>query len=148
MEPVPANASTGMARTFHFNDVIDGYVYTASPAETMAEGKQNDVPNIAGGNRDEGGLTADYAITVDALRKLLQQRYADMADESETLWTGYDGTTGGCRYSPEHVGPESDLAVSLDSEAREDVADKSFYLFLDTPYARSGRGKIWRVPYV
>lgn len=86
MEPVPANASTGMARTFHFNDVIDGYVYTASPAETMAEGKQNDVPNIAGGNRDEGGLTADYAITVDALRKLLQQRYADMADEFLKLY--------------------------------------------------------------
>jgi para-nitrobenzyl esterase len=48
----------------HFGPDVDGYFLPASPAAIFAEGKQNDVPMIAGWNHDEGGSgKADTTIT-------------------------------------------------------------------------------------
>jgi para-nitrobenzyl esterase len=39
--------------TTRFGPVVDGYFLPESPAEIFAAGKQNDVPMLAGWNRDE-----------------------------------------------------------------------------------------------
>lgn len=74
------------ANAIPFNDCLDGYVYTASVLDTIAQGKQNDVPTIAGGNRDEGGVTPNMQMNADAFFSLVKRRYAEMSDEFLELY--------------------------------------------------------------
>ncbi len=46
-----------------FGPDVDGYFLPQSPAATFAAGRQNDVPLMAGWNRDEGGNGQDTTVT-------------------------------------------------------------------------------------
>jgi para-nitrobenzyl esterase len=64
-----------------FGAVVDGYVLTASPSETFALGKQNDVPTITGGNRhDSGGAAPHPTVTAAQFADQSRQRYGDLAE--------------------------------------------------------------------
>jgi para-nitrobenzyl esterase len=73
-----AKISDGPASAFR--PVIDGYVLPADPIQVYAEGKQNDVPELTGMNRDERSSEADYGIIpAAAYQKTMQERYGDLA---------------------------------------------------------------------
>ncbi len=70
-----------------FGPVVDGYVLPASPAEIFAQGKQNDVPTLTGGNlHDNNGSSPHPTITAAAFRQQAKQRYGDLADEFLKLY--------------------------------------------------------------
>ncbi|HEY7401914.1 MAG TPA: carboxylesterase family protein [Candidatus Angelobacter sp.] len=63
--------------------IIDGYVLTQDIATTFAQGKQNDVPLIAGYNADEGTTLAPQAANMKAIvfTTGVQQRYGAQAEQ-------------------------------------------------------------------
>jgi para-nitrobenzyl esterase len=72
-----------------FGAVVDGYVLTASPSETFAQGRQNDVPTITGGNRhDSGGAAPHPTVTAAQFVEQAKQRYGESADEFLKLYPG------------------------------------------------------------
>jgi para-nitrobenzyl esterase len=84
------NPATGATTQWRFGPVIDGYALPAQVAEIFAEGKQNDVPFITGGNAGEGGAEPHPAVTAEAFRKEAAKRYADLADEFLKLYPAGD----------------------------------------------------------
>jgi para-nitrobenzyl esterase len=63
-----------------FRPVIDGYFLSAGLGEIYAQGKQNDVPELTGMNRDERSSTGDYGtIPMATYQKTMQERYGDLA---------------------------------------------------------------------
>jgi carboxylesterase type B len=85
-DALSASDSNGQAPVFRWSKVIDNYAFFASPLEAIREGKQNDVPTIAGGNRDEGGTEAHMEMDLDSFQKLVHTRYAEFADEFLKLY--------------------------------------------------------------
>jgi para-nitrobenzyl esterase len=64
-----------------FRPTIDGYFLTADPNDVYASGKQNDVPELTGMNRDERSSEADYgAIPMATYGSRMRQRYGAAAD--------------------------------------------------------------------
>jgi para-nitrobenzyl esterase len=64
-----------------FGPVVDGHFLTATPNEIFAQGKQNDVPELTGCNKDDlGGGVPHPDTTVDAFVKMAHQRYGDLAE--------------------------------------------------------------------
>jgi len=63
--------------------IVDGYVLPEDIATIFAEGKQNDVPLIAGYNADEGTTLAPQAVNMKAIvfTTGAHQRYGDQADQ-------------------------------------------------------------------
>ena len=84
--PVPPAASGGGTAPYRFGVVVDGYSLPASVAEIFAQGRQNDVPELTGCNRGEGGATPHPEITADAFRSQARERYGDLADEFLRLY--------------------------------------------------------------
>ena len=66
--------------------VIDGYVLEASPKDVFAQGKQIDVPTIAGWTADENGASPRPNVTAEQFQTQARQRYADKADEFLKLY--------------------------------------------------------------
>jgi para-nitrobenzyl esterase len=63
-----------------FGVVIDGYVQPEPSGEMFAQGKQNDVPTLTGGNlNDLGGASTHPATTAEQFRQQAEQRYRDLA---------------------------------------------------------------------
>ena len=70
-----------------FGPVVDGYVLPASAMEIFAQGKQNDVPTITGGNRhDNNGPVPHPTVTVVQFVEQSKQRYGELADEFLKLY--------------------------------------------------------------
>jgi carboxylesterase type B len=70
-----------------FGPVIDGYVLPASPSEIFAQGKQNDVPTMTGGNLyDINAAVPHPTVTAAEFRQQAKQKYADLADEFLRLY--------------------------------------------------------------
>ncbi len=65
-----------------FGPIVDGYVIPEDPARIFREGKQNDVPLIAGSTANEGGVRRVTATSADAVR---QARAAYGADAEAYL---------------------------------------------------------------
>ncbi|HEY7338592.1 MAG TPA: carboxylesterase family protein [Bryobacteraceae bacterium] len=65
--------------------VIDGYFLPEDPANMFAQGKQNDVPLIAGSNKDEGTFFLQPA-TAEQWIQRSRQKFGDMADEFLKLY--------------------------------------------------------------
>jgi len=64
-----------------FGPVVDGHFLTAPPSEIFAQGKQNDVPELTGCNKDDlGGGVPHPDTTVDLFVKMAHKRYGDMAE--------------------------------------------------------------------
>ena len=61
--------------TTRFSPVVDGYFLPESPAAIFAAGKQNDVPMLAGWNRDEGGY--DPKVTVESFKAAVEKQYPE-----------------------------------------------------------------------
>jgi para-nitrobenzyl esterase len=75
LTPVPA---AGGGPALRFGPVIDGHLLPASPNEIFAQGKQNDVPELTGCNKDDlGGGVPHPDISVEAFEKNAHQRYGD-----------------------------------------------------------------------
>ena len=68
--------------------VIDGYVLPTDVSTIFTEGKQNDVPLLAGWNRDEGFLFGPPQ-TAEAYRQQARHRYGFMADEFLNAYPGH-----------------------------------------------------------
>ncbi len=82
-----APAAIGRGRSgpslFPFSPIVDGYVLPMPVRESMAQGKQNDVPTLTGVNAGElGGLTGPPSPpTSESFIRWARQRYSLLADE-------------------------------------------------------------------
>ncbi len=77
MTPVTVAGSDAPLR---FGPVVDGHLLPALPNEIFAQGKQNDVPELTGLNKDDlGGGVPHPDTSVEAFKKSASQRYGDMS---------------------------------------------------------------------
>jgi para-nitrobenzyl esterase len=80
MSPEALMAKVGDGPAMVFRPVIDGYFLLADPNDIYAQGKQNDVPELTGMNRDERSAASDYGtIPMATYQKTMQEHYADLA---------------------------------------------------------------------
>ena len=99
-DAIPPSTPDGKARSFRFGNVIDGYVFPASPRETYEQGRQNDVPTLMGYNlNDNTGPAPHPDITLAEFRKQAQARYGDMADEFFRLYPASTDDEAGMAYT-------------------------------------------------
>jgi len=80
--------------------VVDGHFLPATPNEIFAQGKQNDVPELTGCNKDDlGGGVPHPDTTPDAFEKMAKERYGDMGAAFLKLYpAGFHYQTSlGCR---------------------------------------------------
>lgn len=108
--PDPANGATAQWR---FSVVVDGYALPGQIMEIFAQGKQNDVPFITGGNAGEGGATPHPQVTAEEFRKQAVQRYSDLGEEFLKLYPAGDNAQ----------------AVMAQNESSWDSARSSTYLW-------------------
>lgn len=66
--------------------IVDGSFLPISVAETLAQGKQNDVPTLTGWNKGESGATPNPTVTAAAFQTQAKQRYGDKAEEFLRLY--------------------------------------------------------------
>jgi len=82
MTPHPSSAAS-----LHFRPNVDGYFLPDTAAAIFASGKQNDVPLLAGWNRDEGGLALPAnPPPMDAMRKIARDEFGADAEEFLRLY--------------------------------------------------------------
>lgn len=75
--------------TGRFGPIVDGYVIPADPYAIFKEGKQNDVPVIAGSTANEGGVRRIAATAADAAR----QASASYAKDADAYLKFFPATT-------------------------------------------------------
>ena len=68
----------GKGETPRFAPDVDGYLLPESVPVIFASGKQNDVPLLAGYNRDEGGI--DKKVTLDSYKADVAGKFGENAD--------------------------------------------------------------------
>jgi para-nitrobenzyl esterase len=105
LRALPAEQLLAAAGPAHFSPDIDGSFLTESPAAIFAEGKQNDVPMIAGWNHDEGGSgkaattitptggssaapSANALSDTARLREMAEKDFGDRASQFLTAFPG------------------------------------------------------------
>jgi len=81
MEPIQGGGRGGRGGL-----IIDGSFLPMTVAETLAQGKQNDVPTLTGWNKHDIGLSPNPTITSAAFQAQANQRYGDSADEFLKLY--------------------------------------------------------------
>jgi para-nitrobenzyl esterase len=115
VEPVinPAAAGGRGGTAFRFGVVIDGYALPATVSEIFAQGRQNDVPTIAGGNADEGGASPQPAVTAAQFEQQARQRYGQAAGEFLKLYPA----------------PDDNAAKIAQNESARDQARVALYLW-------------------
>jgi para-nitrobenzyl esterase len=74
--------------TTRFGPDVDGYFLPESVAAIFAAGKQNDVPLLAGWNRDEGGI--DTRVTLASFQADVAAKFGDKAPEVLKLFPASD----------------------------------------------------------
>lgn len=82
--------TTPDGRGYHFGPDVDGYFLPQSIASIFAAGKQNDVPMLAGWNRDEGGYSS--SATTDTFHADVAKEFEDRASDVEKVYMGSDAT--------------------------------------------------------
>lgn len=84
LEPFAPPKSHG----FDFGPDIDGYFLPESVPAIFAAGKQNNVPLMAGWNRDEGSFEVENAQkpTADSMKEMAKKDFGDQADEFLKLY--------------------------------------------------------------
>jgi para-nitrobenzyl esterase len=73
---------------YRFSADVDGYFLPESIPAIFAAGKQNDVPLLAGWNRDEAGMVKDA--TVESLKATLAKEFPDRAEEAANVYAATD----------------------------------------------------------
>jgi para-nitrobenzyl esterase len=74
---------------FRFGAVVDGNFFKENPREIFAAGRQNQVPLLAGWNRDEGnfgGFLKGDAATVENFEKRAREEFKDKAADFLTVY--------------------------------------------------------------
>ena len=78
---------SGSGNGLRFSLDVDGYFLPEAVSALFAEGKQNDVPLLAGWNRDEGGLpSANGADAIERMRKTAGDEFGKEAGEFLRLY--------------------------------------------------------------
>jgi para-nitrobenzyl esterase len=110
-----------------FGPVVDGHFLTAPPNEIFAQGKQNDVPELTGCNKDDlGGGVPNPNATADAFAKIAHQRYGDMADAFLKLYPAESDAQAG---------------VAQNDSARDQLRTSMFLWALNR--AKTAKTKVW-----
>jgi para-nitrobenzyl esterase len=151
-EELMAKLSDGSSSAFR--PVVDGYFLPAGPNEIFAQGKQNDVPELTGMNRDERSSEADYGGKPMAeYQRTMQQRFGDMAGTFFKLYP--NGTQEQSGNSQKAAFRDAGLAsMFMWGQLREKTAkNKSFTYYWTHPEpgpdsARFGAHHTSEVPYV
>lgn len=87
LDPIPPATPDGKPPAFRFGSVIDGYVFPASARQVYEEGRQNDVPVIAGLNKNDNSGPAPHSdITTAAFKEQAQKRFGDTAADFLKLY--------------------------------------------------------------
>jgi para-nitrobenzyl esterase len=80
-------AAPASGPAIRFGVTLDGWFLPEDVDETIAKGKQNDVPMITGMTADEGSSAADYgAIPAAEWQKQVRERFGDLAGEFLKLY--------------------------------------------------------------
>lgn len=92
LRALPAEQLLGASRRtapggeeFRFNPIVDGYFLPESPAAIFAAGRQNDVPMLAGWNRDEGGIAPQT--TMASFAADVERQFGDRAPDVLKLYS-------------------------------------------------------------
>ncbi|HEY1865226.1 MAG TPA: carboxylesterase family protein [Roseiarcus sp.] len=109
LRAIPADAILAAAPGLGFRPIVDGWFLPRSPAEIFAAGEQNDVPLMAGWNKDEG-----FNFTLlqgdDAKRGYADLARAIFGERTEELLQHYpDGSPDAATVSARALG--GDLAI-------------------------------------
>jgi para-nitrobenzyl esterase len=93
----PQDLSTPVSGApLRFGPVVDGHFLTAPPNETFAQGKQNDVPELTGCNKDDlGGGVPHPNTTMEAFAKMAHQHYDNLAEAFLKLYPGESNEQAG-----------------------------------------------------
>jgi para-nitrobenzyl esterase len=73
---------------FRFTPNVDGYFLPQSVPAIFAAGQQNDVPLLAGWNRDEGGVLEKEKPTAASLKEYAVKQFGENAEEFLKLYPG------------------------------------------------------------
>ena len=84
------SASARAAAQWRFGVVNDGYSLPAQNTGIFTQGKQIDVPMLAGYTEGDGGLVPHPKTTAEEFRQQAGRRYADLADEFLKLYPAGD----------------------------------------------------------
>lgn len=77
----------GQRPTVRFAPIIDGYAFSLTALDAIAQGKQNDVVTLTGANLGElGGLGGQRPVTLESFQQQAKQRFGDRADEFLKLY--------------------------------------------------------------
>ena len=82
-------------RGFDFSPDIDGYFLPQSLSDIFAAGKQNDVPLLAGWNRDEGSFDVAFTPQKPTLASLQTEAQKDFGDKSADFLKVYSAQDDG-----------------------------------------------------
>jgi para-nitrobenzyl esterase len=89
--PTPtSNPASGAAAQWRLVPVNDGYSLPARNTEIFTQGKQIDVPFLAGYTEGDGGLVPHPKTTAEEFRQQAVRRYGDLADELLKLYPAGD----------------------------------------------------------
>ncbi|MBX9602649.1 MAG: carboxylesterase family protein [Bryobacteraceae bacterium] len=139
----PADEILKMAQSgFNFRPAVDGWFLPADIATIFREGKQNDVPTIAGFNQDEGTALAPApaTFTAEGYQKQVRQRYGAMADEFFALYPAQSEEDAKKAYyaSYTHSGMGLGMRTWVRAQAASGKAPVYYYYFQRVPAGLAG----------
>lgn len=117
-----------IAPSVRFGPVLDGYVVPGSPRDIFAQGKQNDVPTLAGWNADESGASPRPNTSAEQFRTRAQEQFGDRAAEYLKLYPA--GTDNEAKMqSNEAARDRQRVSVSQWAETRAKTSKTPAYLY-------------------
>lgn len=139
----PADEILKMAQSgFNFRPAVDGWFFPADIATIFREGKQNDVPTIAGFNQDEGTALAPApaTFTAEGYQKQVRQRYGALADEFFALYPAQSEEDAKKAYyaSYTHSGMGLGMRTWVRAQASSGKAPAYYYYFQRVPAGPAG----------
>lgn len=148
LEPLPQSAGR-----LSFGPTIDGYSLPAPVMEIFAQGKQNDVPELTGSNKDEEGAEPSPKITLREFQDSARKQYGDLADEFLKLYPAGNDEQARAAQN-ESANDRSRVSTWLWARARGKTARTKAYVYfwdhaLPGPDAKQfGAFHTSEVPYV
>jgi para-nitrobenzyl esterase len=124
LETIPGMSGPGGG----FGPVIDGYAFPAPVMETFAQGKQNDVPEITGCNKDEDGAEPDPTITLKQYQDNALKQYGELAGQFLELYPAADDVQARAAQN-ESARDRARIAMYLWARARAKTAGSNAYTY-------------------
>lgn len=142
---------TGVSAFSGFQPTLDGYYIPKTYYESLVDGPANDVPVLAGNNKDEDGATPTVNTTVEAYIEATNSTYGPY---SAALLQLYDGTTNDTAADDATNARARDIArISTWSFAQRwnKTASSPMYVYYwdhDLPGSDEGAGHASEISYV